>query len=147
MKKWLFSNNGTITEPFTFTEAQEYISTNTKADLYVWHPSFTYWMPLYDVHDFDVDISIPTPPVALSKELLNEYRNQEEKLFKTISRIDNTLGNSRAALSELNNDIDNYQSFTEKLNTEVQITLENVNQQYKALQKSINDFKKEELVF
>jgi peptidoglycan hydrolase CwlO-like protein len=147
MKKWLFSNNGTITDPFTFTEAQKYISANPNEDLYVWHPSFTYWMPLYEVYDFDVEISIPAPPARLSNELLNEYKNQEEKLFKTISRIDNTLGNTRAALSELNNDIDTYQSFTEKLNTEVEVTLENVNLQYKALQKSINDFKKEELVF
>lgn len=147
MKKWLFSNNGAITEPFSFTEAQEYISANTKADLYVWHPSFTYWMPLHSIDDFDVEISIPTPPVALSKELINEYKNQEQALFKTLSRVDNTLGNTRALVSELNNDIDTYQNFTEKLNIEVETTLKNVSQQYEALQKSINDFKKDELVF
>lgn len=147
MKKWLFSNNGEITNPFTFAEAQEYISENSNLDLYVWHPSFTHWMPLSSIDDFDVEISIPVPPVALPKELIEEYKNQEQGLFKTLTRIDNTLGNTRAALSELDNDIDTYQSFTEKLNTEVEITLNNVRKQYAALQKSIDEFKKDELVF
>ncbi|XPF94516.1 GYF domain-containing protein [Colwellia sp. RE-S-Sl-9] len=147
MKKWLFSNNGEITNPFTFAEAQAYISENSNLDLYVWHPSFTHWMPLNSIDDFDVEISIPIPPVALPKELIEEYKNQEQGLFKTLVRIDNTLGNTRAALSELDNDIDTYQSFTEKLNTEVEITLKNVRKQYAALQKSIDDFKKDELVF
>lgn len=147
MKKWLFSNNGEITNPFTFAEAQEYISENSNLDLYVWHPSFTHWMPLSSIDDFDVEISIPVPPVALPKELIEEYKNQEQGLFKTLTRIDNTLGNTRAALSELDNDIETYQSFTEKLNTEVEITLNNVRKQYAALQKSIDEFKKDELVF
>ncbi|WP_077338474.1 DUF4339 domain-containing protein [Pseudocolwellia agarivorans] len=147
MKKWLFSNNGEITNPFTFAEAQEYISENSNLDLYVWHPSFTHWMPLSSIDDFDVEISIPVPPVALPKELIEEYKNQEQGLFKTLTRIDNTLGNTRAALSELDNDIDTYKNFTEKLNTEVEITLNNVRKQYAALQKSIDEFKKDELVF
>ncbi|WP_076419209.1 DUF4339 domain-containing protein [Colwellia sp. UCD-KL20] len=147
MKKWLFSNNGEITNPFTFAEAQEYISENSNLDLYVWHPSFTHWMPLSSIDDFDVEVSIPVPPVALPKELIEEYKNQEQGLFKTLTRIDNTLGNTRAALSELDNDIDTYKNFTEKLNTEVEITLNNVRKQYVALQKSIDEFKKDELVF
>lgn len=147
MKKWLFSNNGDITDPFTFAEAQEYISENLNVDLYVWHPSFTHWLPLSSIDDFDVEISIPTPPVALPKELIEEYKNQELGLFKTLSRIDNTLGNTRAAISELGNDIDTYQHFTDKLNTEVETTINNVRKQYAALQKSIDEFKKDELVY
>ncbi|MDO7083319.1 DUF4339 domain-containing protein [Pseudocolwellia sp. AS88] len=147
MKKWLFSNNGKITESLSFSEAQEYILENSTEDLYVWHPSFTYWMPLHSIDDFDVEISIPTPPVALPKELIEEYKNQEQALFKTLSRVDNTLGNTRAALSELDEDIDTYHKFTEKLNMEVETTLQNVRKQYEELQKSIDEFKKEELVF
>ena len=147
MKKWLFSNNGNITNSFTFSEAQEYISKNLNVDLYVWHPSFTHWLPLNSIDDFDVEVSIPTPPVALPKELIEEYKNQELGLFKTLSRIDNTLGNTRAVISELGNDIGTYQHFTEKLNTEVETTLNNVRKQYAALQKSIDDFKKDELAY
>ena len=147
MNKWLFSNNGKITESLSFSEAQEYISNNPTLDLYVWHPSFTSWMPLHSIDDFEVEVSIPAPPVPLPKDLIEEYKNQEQALFKTLSRIDNTLGNTRAAFSELNNDIDTYQSFTEKLNAEVDVTLRNVRKQYEALQKSIDEFKKEELVF
>jgi len=147
MKKWLFSNNGKITESLSFSEAQEYILENSIEDLYVWHPSFTYWMPLHSIEDFDVEISIPTPPVPLPKELIEQYKNQEQALFKTLSRVDNTLGNTRAALSELDEDIDTYHKFTEKLNMEVETTLQNVRKQYEELQKSIDEFKKEELVF
>jgi len=147
MKKWLFSNDGKVSEALSFSEAQEYISDHLTDDLYVWHPSFTYWMPLHSIDDFDVNISIPTPPAALPKGLLQEYKNQEEALFKTLSRVDNTLGNTRAVLAEVDEEINAYFKFTEKLNSEVELTLQNVRKQYEALQKNINEFKKEELVF
>lgn len=146
MKKWLFSNQGEITQPFSFAEAQEYIKDNATDDLYVWHPSFTHWMPLSSIDDFDVELLIPIPPVALPQDIIEEYKNQEQSLFKTLSRIDNTLGNTRAGLSELDNDIDTYNHYTEKLNAEVEIALENIKKQYTALQNSINAFKKDEFV-
>jgi len=147
MKKWLFSNNGVITNPFTFAEAQAYISTHEDANLYVWHPSFTHWMPLHSIDDFEVETSIPLPPVALPKAIIEEYKNKEQALFKTLSRIDVTLGNTRVAISELDDDINTYYQFTEKLNTEVETTLKNVRKQYAALQNSLNEFKKDELVY
>jgi len=147
MKKWLFSNNGKITDGFSFDEAQEYISEHSNDDLYVWHPSFTHWMPLNSIDDFDVEIDIPTPPVALPKDIIEEYKNQELGLFKTLSRIDNTLGNTRVGLSDLDTNVDTYKTFTKRLNAEVEITLNNVRKQYAALQKNIDDFKKDELVF
>jgi len=147
MKKWLFSNNGKITDSFSFDEAQKYISEHSDDDLYVWHPSFTHWMPLTSIDDFDVEIDIPIPPVALPKDIIEEYKNQELGLFKTLSRIDNTLGNTRAGLSDLDTNVDTYKNFTKRLNAEVEITLNNVRKQYAALQKNIDDFKKDELVF
>lgn len=148
MKKWLFSNNGELTDTLTFEEAERYIEKykDENDDIYVWHPSFTHWTPLSEVDDFEVEIVVPAPPVALPKALIEEYKNKEEALFKTFTRIDNTIGNSRAAISELDHDIDTYTKYTNKLNTEVKITLKNVNEQYEALQKSISAFTKNELV-
>ena len=143
MKKWLFSDNGEITDVLTFAEAQQYITKNENKDLYVWHPSFTHWTPLDQVHDFEVDVTIPPPPVALPKALIEEYKNKEAKIFKKLSRIDNTLGNTRASLSEVDNDIDTYTTYTDKLNTEVKTTLDRVHEQYAALQKSISAFSKD----
>lgn len=147
MKKWLFSNNGEITEALTFDEAQNYIKKNAESNLYVWHPTFTHWTPLYLVEDFQLEINIPPPPVAIPKALLEEYKNKEDALFKILSRIDNTLGNTRAVISEMDQDIDMYCTFTEELNTEVKETLEKVSEQYAALQKSIRTSPKSKLVF
>jgi len=62
-------------------------------------------------------------------------------------KSDVTLGNTRVAISELDDDINTYYQFTEKLNTEVEATLKNVRKQYAALQNSLNEFKKDELVY
>lgn len=147
MKKWLFSNNGEITETLTFDEAKTYVEKHEGSELYVWHPSFTHWTPLHEVEDFQQEIVIPTPPVAIPKALLEEYKNKEESMFKTLSRIDNTLGNTRAALSEMDHDIDNYAKVTQKLNTEVRVTLDKIHEQYAALQKNISAVTKDELVY
>lgn len=147
MKKWLFSNNGEITESLTFDEAQQYIKNNSASNLYVWHPTYTHWVPLYEVEDFQLDIKIPPPPVAIPKALLQEYKNKEEALFNILSRIDNTLGNTRAVISEMDQDIDMYFTFTEELNTEVKETLDKVSEQYAALQKSIRTSPKSKLVY
>jgi len=147
MKKWLFSNHGEISDRLTFEEAQSYIEENKDEDLYVWHPSFAHWTPLHEVEDFQTELYIPPPPVALPKELLEEYKDKEDAMFKTLSRVDNTLGNTRAVLSEMSNDINNYSNLTHKLNDEVKVTLEKVHEQYAALQKSISAVTKEELVY
>jgi hypothetical protein len=149
MKKWLFSNNGEITDTLTLAEAQSYVDKHKDEndDIYVWHPSFTHWTPLSQVDDFEIEVIVPAPPVELPKALIEEYKNKEVALFKTLTRIDNTLGNSRAALSELDHEIDTYTKYTDKLNTEVKTTLKNVNEQYEALQKSISSLTKNELVY
>ncbi|MCI2282974.1 hypothetical protein L3081_05655 [Colwellia sp. MSW7] len=147
MKKWLFSNDGEITESLTFDEAQNYIKKHAESSLYVWHPTYTYWRPLYEVEDFQLDINIPPPPVAIPKTLLEEYKNKEEALFKILARVDNTLGNTRSVISEMDHDIDMYFTFTEELNTEVKETLEKVSEQYAALQKSIRTSPKSKLVY
>lgn len=147
MKKWLFSNNGEITESLTFDEAQNYVNKHKDSNLYVWHPSFTHWTPLHEVEDFQLNVSIPPPPVAIPKALLEAYKNKEEALFKTLSRINNTLGNTRSIISEMDQDIAMYCTFTEELNNEVKVTLEKVHEQYAALQKSIRTSPKSKLVY
>lgn len=147
MKKWLFSNNGKITTPFTFAEAQEYISQHATQNLYAWHPSFTHWMPLNSIDNFDIEVSVPPPPAALPQEFIEEYKNKEQGVFKTLNRINNTLVNTLEALSELDHDVNAYQNITEKLNAEVKTTLNIVRKHYAALQKNIDQFKKDEFVF
>jgi len=147
MKKWLFSNNGEMTEALTFDEAQVYVNKHRDTNLYVWNLSFTHWLPLHEVEDFNVDINIPTPPVAIPTDLLEEYKNKEEALFETLARVDNTLGNTRAAISEIGHDIETYCGYTEELNSEVKETIAKVHEQYSALQNSIKASSKSKLMF
>lgn len=147
MKKWLFSNNGKTTKTLNFDEAKAYIETHRESDLYVWHASFSHWTPLHEVDDFQLEITVPRPPVAIPKSVLEEYENKEAMIFKTLSRLDNTIGNTQTAISEIDHNIDTYCKFTEKLNSEVKVTLDKVNEQYAALQNSINAFTKDELIF
>jgi hypothetical protein len=147
MKKWLFSNDGEMTEALTFDEAQSYVKKHSNSNLYVWNPSFTHWLPLHEVKEFTVDINIPPPPVAIPTDLLEEYKNKEEALFKTLARVDNTLGNTRSAISEIGHDIDTYCGFTEELNSEVKETIAKIHEQYNALQSSIKASSKSKLIY
>ncbi len=54
MKKWFFSDNGVVTGPLDLKESKELIAKNP--DLYAWYPSYTHWVPVSCIDEFETSI-------------------------------------------------------------------------------------------
>jgi len=143
MKKWLFSDNGKITGPFGLTESLALIKKNSS--LYAWNPSFTHWMPVSHVEEFDLAIEIPAPPLEVPSELIGEFINEERKLIAQLDILDENLSSTHTKLNTLNTDTQHYQQLTTNLNEEVRAVISNIEQQYTALATSLANASKSAL--
>ena len=135
MKKWLFSDNHSITGPFELIESQKLIKKNPS--LYAWNPSFTHWMPVSHIEEFKLIITMPTPPLDVPLDLIGEFTNEEQKLMAQLDSLNENLSSAHNTLSELNTDTQHYQQLTANLNTEIKAVISSVEQQYAALEKSL----------
>jgi hypothetical protein len=140
MKKWLFSDNGKVTGPFGLTESQDLIKKNPS--LYAWNPSFTHWVPVSHIEEFELTLAIPAPPVDVPLELIGEFINEERELISQLDLLDETLNSTHTELDVLNIDIHHYQQLTTNLNEEVKAVISNIEQQYAALEKSLANVSK-----
>ena len=136
MKKWFFSDNGKIIGPLGLKESKELIA-NTQG-LFAWHPSYTQWMPVGYIEEFEVVFSVPTPPSDIPKELIEEFIGDERELIAKLDSIGDTLSSTDASLPSLNKNIEHYTQLTKNLNEEVKAVISNIEQQYAALQKSLS---------
>lgn len=135
MKKWFFSNDGKITGPFGLQAANEQVSKYPNA--FAWHPSYAQWMPVSCVDEFDIFVSVPTPPNDVPKELYEDFVGKEREMIATLQRIDKTLSVTNDSLSELDQDIDDAIEVAHSLNVEVKTTIDNIEQQFAALKKNL----------
>jgi hypothetical protein len=136
MKKWFFSDNGKISGPFGLDESNKMVANN--ASLYAWHPSYSHWVPASYVTEFDIAIKPPSPPQEIPQELIEEFIGKEREAIEILSRVEKTVSMSTDTLSDLEADIENYNNITGKLNSEVEATVKNIEQQFKDLQASLS---------
>lgn len=137
MKKWMFSNNGEITGPLDLAAANEFI--NEHPDVYAWHPSYSHWLPVSSVEEFELKVTPPPAPVEINDDLIENFVDKERALLKELERIARTLQTTMNSLQELNADIDSYSTVTKDLNKEVQLTVSSIEQQYEILQKNLSN--------
>ena len=52
MNTWIFSKNGQVTEPLAIAEAKKYVVENQ--DAYAWQSSYTQWLPVHCISEFQV---------------------------------------------------------------------------------------------
>jgi len=140
MKKWLFSNDGEITGPLRLSAAEDFIANNPNA--YAWHPSYSHWVPVNCIEDFNVKPDIPAPPVEIPKELIEDFVSKERDMVSTLDRVENTLVSASTSIEKLEKDIEKYIGRTKNLNEEVKETVRNIERQYAALQKNLAGFAK-----
>jgi len=140
MKKWLFSDNGKITGPLGFAESQELIKNNPS--LYAWSPSYTHWIPVNHIEEFELAIKIPTPPLGIPQELIKAFINEEQKLVDQLDILNNDLSSTHTELNALNTETQHYQQLTANLNKEVSAVISNIEQQYAALEKNLANVSK-----
>jgi uncharacterized protein DUF4339 len=139
MKKWLFSKNGKILGPFAEEEANEFVMANPEA--YAWHPSYSHWMPVTCVSEFEDSLPAPKPPSIIPKELIEEFIDKERKLLARFSQLDEDLVRTDGSLLQLDEEIKNFQDITENCTAEVKATLHSIEQQFASLSKNLSSFK------
>jgi len=139
MKKWLFSKNGKILGPFEVVEANDFVLTNP--DTYAWHPSYSHWMPVTCISEFEGSIPAPKPPSVIPKELIEEFISEERKLISRLEQLDEHLIQTDQSLLALDNEIKEFQDITKNCTTEVRATLQNIEQQFANLSKNLSNFK------
>ncbi|TPH13807.1 DUF4339 domain-containing protein [Litorilituus lipolyticus] len=135
MKKWFFSDNGKVSGPLGLKESNELIAKNP--DLYAWHPSYTHWVPVSCINEFDLNIKPPAPPVDIPKDLIEGLIDEEKDLISTLDRIDKTISTTSDSLYEIDAEIDNYSQITHNLTEEVKVVVQTIEAQYASLQKNL----------
>ena len=135
MKKWFFSNNGEVTGPLGLKESNEFISKNP--DLYAWHPSYTHWVPVSCIDEFEMSITPPPAPVELPSDLIDDLIGEEKELITTLDRIDKTIKITSDSLYEIDTDLDNYGKTARDLTEQVRIVVKQIEEQYASLQKNL----------
>jgi hypothetical protein len=135
MKKWFFSNNGDVSGPFGISESNELIAKNP--DLYAWHPSYTHWVPVSCINEFEVSISPPPPPINIPEGMVDDLIGEEKELITTLDRIDKTIKITSDSLYEIDADLDTFAQTTHNLTEEVKVVVKSIEEQYASLQKNL----------
>ena len=135
MKKWFFSDNGKVTGPFGLKECNELVAKNP--DLYAWHPSYTHWVPVSCIDEFEVAITPPPPPIEIPKGLIEGLIDEEKELISTLDRIDKTIKITSDSLYEIDAEVDNYAQVTHNLTEEVKVVVKSIEEQYASLQQNL----------
>ena len=135
MKKWFFSDNGEVSGPFDLKESNDLIA--KKEDLYAWHPSYTHWVPVSCIDEFNTSITPPPPPIEVPSGLIDELVGEEKELITTLDRIDKTIKITSDSLYEIDTDLDNYGKTAHDLTEQVKIVVKQIEEQYASLQKNL----------
>ncbi|WP_057831682.1 DUF4339 domain-containing protein [Colwellia sp. TT2012] len=135
MKKWFFSDNGEVTGPLGLKESNEFISKNP--DLYAWHPSYTHWVPVSCINEFETSVTPPPPPISIPNDLIDDLIGEEKELITTLDRIDKTIKITADSLYEIDTELDNYGTIAHNLTEEVRVVVKTIEEQYAVLQKNL----------
>ncbi len=135
MKKWFFSDNGEIFGPLGLQDSNDLIA--KKPNLYAWHPSYTHWVPVSCVNEFELSITPPPPPVEIPKELIESLIDEDNTLISTLERVDKTISTTSDSLYEIDTEVDNYYRTTHNLTEEVKVVVKTIEEQYASLQKNL----------
>ncbi|KGJ87710.1 DUF4339 domain-containing protein [Colwellia psychrerythraea] len=135
MKKWFFSDNGEVTGPLGLKESNKLIAKNP--DLYAWHPSYTHWVPVSCIDEFEISITPPPPPIEIPSGLIDDLIGEEKELLTTLDRIDKTIKITSDSLYEIDTELDNYGQTAHNLTEEVRVVVKTIEEQYASLQKNL----------
>ncbi|NQY49181.1 MAG: DUF4339 domain-containing protein [Colwellia sp.] len=135
MKKWFFSDNGEVTGPLGLKESNDLIAKNP--DLYAWHPSYTHWVPVSCINEFESTITPPPPPIEIPSDLIDDLIGEEKELITTLERIDKTIKTTSDSLYEIDTDLDNFGQIAHNLTEEVRVVVKTIEEQYASLQKNL----------
>lgn len=137
MKKWIFSDKGKITGPLGLADSQEFIKNNSSS--YAWNPSLSHWMPASHIKELELVLEIPLPPPTLDlpQELMDKFSPEKRKFIDQLDKFNEDINLTQNQLNEFNADTQHYKQLTTNLNKEISEVINNIEQQYAALEKSL----------
>ena len=137
MKKWIFSDKGKIIGPLGLAESQAFIKKNSSS--YAWNPSFSHWMPASHIKELELVLEIPSPPptLDLSQEIMDKFTPEKRKFIDQLDKFDEDIDLTHSQLDTFNTDTRHYKQLTTTLNKEISEVINNIEQQYAALEKSL----------
>lgn len=136
MNKWFLSDGNEVTGPFDLGECNKSIEESTI--LYAWRPSYSHWLPVSHIEDFNIPALPPVVPLDIPDAYLEELIEKKKGSINVLGRVEKTMNLTSQSLKHLDVDIDNFKKVTNKLNDEVQVAVQNIEQQYKDLQKNLS---------
>ena len=136
MKKWYFSKNGEVIGPLNLKDAKELLTKDP--DHYGWHPSFTQWQPVSCISEFDDVVPVPVPAAQIPKELIEEFVVKKQQLHDKLESLNENIDVTHGFLYEFEQEIGIYKRLTQNLSDEVKGNINSIENQYKALQKQLN---------
>jgi hypothetical protein len=135
MTKWFFYDYGEVSGPFDLTESNELIS--TKPNLYAWHPSYTHWVPVSCINEFEQSVTPPPPPIDIPVAKNDTFMGEEKQLIAILERIDKTIKITSDSLYVIDTDLDSFRQTTNNLTEQVTVAVKSIAEQYASLQKNI----------
>jgi len=140
MKKWYFSENGSVSGPYSMSEANTLLKKNN--DVYGWNPTFSQWLPVTQIPEFSELIPDSKPAAQVPKELIDRFVTKKRDLNKKIKLIDETIKNSEEHIKLFDNEINQYKSLTESLSDDVKNNIVPLEKKHQLVIKQLLELKK-----
>jgi|GEM_PF-1009172 len=140
MKKWYFSENGSVTGPYSISEANTLLEKNN--DVYGWNPTFSQWLPVTQIPEFSELIPDSKPAAQVPKELIDRFVTKKRDLNKKIKLIDETIKNTEEHIELFDNEINQYKSLTESLSVDVKNNIVPLEKKHQLVMKQLQELKK-----
>ena len=139
MNTWIFSKNGQVTEPLAIAEAKKYVVENQ--DAYAWQASYTQWLPVHSISEFQALLPEPENSAQIPQVIIDEFFSKEQTLNQYFDEMNQKLADSEANASLFAQEIENYKKLTASLSPEMKGNINDVEQQYLALEAKLNNLK------
>jgi len=135
MSKWFLSDGNEVTGPFGLDKCKKTIEEGSI--VYAWRPSYSHWLPVSHIEEFNMPIAPPIVPSDIPEGYLNELIGKKKGIINVLDRVEKTINLSFQSIKHLDVDIENFKKTTCNLNEEVQSVVQQIEQQYKDLQKNL----------
>lgn len=139
MNTWIFSKNGKVTEPLAIAEAKNYVVENQ--DAYAWQSGYTQWLPVHSISEFQALLPELESTAQIPQVIIDEFLSKEQTLNQYFDEMNQKLTYSESNASLFAQEIENYKKLTASLSPEMKGNINDVEQQYLALEAKLNNIK------
>lgn len=140
MKKWYFSENGTVSGPCSINDASSLLSKNN--NLYGWNPSFSQWLPVNQIPELSKLIPESKPAAQVPKALIDKFITQKRNLNNKIKLIDETIIKTQKQINVFEKEMEQYKNLTESLSSDMKDNILPLEKKHQLATKQLNELTK-----